>query len=261
MNILLTGGHSGIGLELSKTLIKEGHKLGLILRNERKKDQAIKDLGTSNIDFFFADLSKQEDIQNVAAEIATKWEKVDILFNNAGVLLENASYSAQGNEMHLEVNAIAPYTLTQRLKPILDKAENPTVVNTVTGGLENRKLGKIEELKRPQKFVKLFGSYMQSKAALLLMMNYLAKEWPQVRIVNVDPGPNKTHMTAAGGMPTWLKFVRNLMFPGPEVGGRKLYNATFNEEFKEKSGIYISWNSIHPVKNEISQQEIEQILA
>ena len=78
MNILITGGHSGIGLELSKLLLQEGHKLGLILRNEAKKQDAINALGTpSTIDFFYADLSNQTEVKKVAEDISTSWAQVD----------------------------------------------------------------------------------------------------------------------------------------------------------------------------------------
>ena len=113
MDIILTGGHSGIGLELTKMLLQEGHKIGLIVRSEKRRNDAIVALGNSDkLDFFFADLSKQEEITQVARSIHEKWDKIDGLFNNAGLLTDKAYYSDRGYEMQFEVNAVAPYFLT-----------------------------------------------------------------------------------------------------------------------------------------------------
>src|SRR5436190_23872599 len=108
--ILITGGHSGIGLELTRLILKENHKIGLILRNEDRLNEArkiLKELNVTDIDFFIADLSNQESILAVAKSITDKWQKVDILFNNAGVLNGEKTFSVQQNEMHYEVNTLA----------------------------------------------------------------------------------------------------------------------------------------------------------
>ena len=76
-----------MGLELSKKLLKEGHQIGLILRSEKRRSDAILALGAvENVDFFIADLSKREEVEKVTNEIKSKWDKIDGLFNNAGVL-------------------------------------------------------------------------------------------------------------------------------------------------------------------------------
>lgn len=55
--ILFTGWHSGIGLELTKTLLKEDHKIGLIVGNKQRRNDALKELGNNReVDFFIADL-------------------------------------------------------------------------------------------------------------------------------------------------------------------------------------------------------------
>ena len=223
MNIILTGGHSGIGLELTKMLLNDNHKIGLILRSEKRKSEFIQAFGeSSNVDFFFADLSNQQEVEQVAMNIRAKWSNLDGLFNNAGVLNDKAYYSPQNNELHFEVNTLAPYILTLALRPLLEKSEHPFIVNTVTGGMHKQKSLDVAQLKKPEKFVKLFGSYMNSKFALVVLMNHLANQYPNLRIVNVDPGPNKTKMTNGDGMPKWLLLVRNLMFPETHKRGLEI---------------------------------------
>lgn len=261
MRILLTGGHSGIGLELSKMLLRDDHHLGMIVRSEKRAQEAIQELGSSEeVDFFFADLSKSDEVAKVAGEISQKWSQIDGIFNNAGVLLDQAYYSDRGNEMHFEVNTLAPYSLTLALKELLGKSDKPFVVSTVTGGMASTKTIDIPDLKKPKKFVKLLGSYASSKMALALLMNTLATKWSEVRFLHVDPGPTKTKMTAGGGMPGPLKLVRNLLFSGPVKGASKLYNAAFDEKFAGKSGVYISGNSIKNLRFSLTENEVQEIV-
>ncbi|MEL6190989.1 MAG: SDR family NAD(P)-dependent oxidoreductase [Bacteroidota bacterium] len=262
MKYLLTGGHSGIGLELSKMLLAEGHHLGLIVRTEGRKQETLRILGDEGkVDFFLCDLSKQAQIAEVAKDISQSWDQIDGLFNNAGLLTDQAYYSEQGNEMQFEVNTIAPYLLTKALKPLLDKADAAFVVNTATGGLHNQKAIDIGELKKPSKFVKLLGSYMKSKLAMVAIMNFLAEEWPEIRILSVDPGPNKTKMTSGSGVPNWIKPFRRFLFSSPDKGARLLYQATFHDQFEGLTGVYISGNKAREMKLTVSQAEIDEMIS
>ncbi|MEM6634014.1 MAG: SDR family NAD(P)-dependent oxidoreductase [Bacteroidota bacterium] len=261
MNYIITGGHTGMGLELTKLLLDEGHRVGLIIRSEsRVKDTQKLFLGQDSVDFFVADLSKRDEIERVAGQIIASWEKLDGLFNNAGLLLEKLYYSDYGNELQLEVNGISPYLLTKALKPLLDKANSPFVVNTATGGLNNKKSVDIPAFKKPKKFTKLLGSYLDSKLVMVLLMNDLSKKWGNIRFVSINPGAIKTKMTAGEGMPFWLKPFRNLLFKSPEQGGKNLYAAAFDPKFKG-SGIYINEGKVREMKYEITEAEIEQVFA
>ena len=116
-NIIVTGGHSGIGLELTKRLVADGHLVGLVVRDAARASSVS---GVESV--FVADLSDQAQVRTVAQEILDTWGVVDMLFNNAGVLLDDIYRSPQGNEMHLEVNTLSPYLLTTLLEPALRRS-------------------------------------------------------------------------------------------------------------------------------------------
>lgn len=262
MHIVITGGHTGMGLALSQRLLSEGHTIGLIVRSESRKKETLGIFPEgSPVEVFVADLAKRAQIESVAQEISTKFDQLDGLFNNAGVLLDKLYFSDYGNELQLEVNAISPYLLTQALKPLFDKAENPVVVNTATAGLDGKKSYDIAAFKKPQKFVKLMGSYMDSKLMLVLMMDYLShlEPWNNIKILSVNPGAIKTKMTAGKGMPFWLKPIRNLLFQSPEQGASRLYEAAFDLQFPS-SGLYISHNKARALKCKITKEDIEELL-
>ena len=100
---------------------------------------------------------------------------------------------------------------------------------------------------------------MDSKLVLVLLMNHLSKSWENTRIVSINPGPIKTKMTAGDGMPFWLKPFRNLLFKSPQQGAQSLYKAAFDPKF-QGSGLLISEGKIRPMKFEISEAEISELL-
>ncbi|MEM9052659.1 MAG: SDR family NAD(P)-dependent oxidoreductase [Bacteroidota bacterium] len=260
MKYIITGGHTGMGLELTKTLLSEGHKIGLIVRSESRKEATQSMFGDDQlVDVFVADLSKRDQITTVASQIITSWNSIDGLFNNAGVLLDKLYYSDYGNELQLEVNAISPYLLTKALLPPLEKGTSPFVVSTATASLNGRKSIDIAGIKKPKKFTKLTGSYMDSKLVLVLLMNYLSTQHQTVRFASVNPGAIKTKMTAGDGMPFWLKPIRNLLFKSPAEGAKNLYHSAFSESFTN-SGTYISKGKEVPMSYQISEEEINELL-
>jgi short-subunit dehydrogenase len=94
MNIIISGGHSGLGLELSKKLLAEGHRLGMIIRIKKPMEETQATLaGDEGVEYFLADLSDHEQVRKVSDHISSSWDYVDVLFNNAGVLLDAEYYS------------------------------------------------------------------------------------------------------------------------------------------------------------------------
>ena len=63
-----------MGVELTKKLLSEGHQIGLIVRSDKRKKDAIEALASlGKVDFFIADLSKRDQILRVAEEISNRW--------------------------------------------------------------------------------------------------------------------------------------------------------------------------------------------
>lgn len=261
MKYIITGGHSGMGLELTKKLLNEGHRIGLVVRNESRKKEAQKEFGKdATIDIFIGDLSNRNQIKQVTDEIKNSWNRIDGIFNNAGVLLEKLYLSDYGNEMQLEVNAISPYLFTKALKPLLDKSAKPFVVSTATTNLQKKSSIDIESFKKPTKFVKIFGSYMDSKLILVTLMNHLAKEWKNVRFVNVHPGAINTKMTRGKAIPMVMKWMMKWMTKAPIYGANNLYNGAFDSSIKG-TGIYVVEGQVQSIKVEITPNEIDKLLS
>jgi NAD(P)-dependent dehydrogenase (short-subunit alcohol dehydrogenase family) len=214
--MVITGTTSGIGASLAIQMAKEGRKLILVNRS-RSRTQATLDAieqsgAQATIDVIEADLSTTEAVRSAADRISRLTPQLSVLFNNAGVLLGELAYASSGNEMHYQINTVAPYLLSELLKPQLQAAAEAgngpgpagqaVIVNTNSSGVDFAGNLRVEELRKPSKFRKLVGPYAQSKLALLTLSQVIAPELEKVGILirDAEPGPTKTVMTAGSGM-------------------------------------------------------------
>jgi len=264
MYVLISGGHTGVGLGLTKKLLVPGNKIGLIIRSEARKEEVISEFAgiakelVDGIDFFYADLSDQSQVKAVAAEVSAAWPRIDRLFNNAGILTDAGRKSNQGNELHLEINALSPYLLTQELKPLLLNAAGAKVISTGTDGMHRRKLDITPLMGIIRK--RALATYYQSKQAMMMLMNDMAASWDGVDFLTVNPGPNKTGMTTSSDAPAIIKFISRF-FPDPSVGSKLIYKAGFDSKFSDSNAVYITGNKVASIKSVMTAQEKQSLLS
>lgn len=133
--ILITGSTDGIGKHLAMKLASEGHEVILHGRNSEKLRVALSDIqlktGNKNIHGYLADFSKLADVYRFSEEIRRDFDKIDVLFNNAGAYFGDARVATAENiEMTFMLSVQVPYILTTELLPLLEKAEAGRVVHT-----------------------------------------------------------------------------------------------------------------------------------
>ena len=164
---LVTGANSGLGYETSKFLLEKGAKVIMCSRDlkkgERAKQKLLKFNYTGDIELIELDLSDLEKVKNVALYIKNKFNSLDVLINNAGIMAPPKTLSKQGFEIQFAVNHLAHMLLTLELLPMLEDKKNSRVV-TVTSGVQY--FGKIEwkDLQGETKYDR-WASYAQSKLA------------------------------------------------------------------------------------------------
>lgn len=116
-------------------LASEGHEVILHGRNSEKLRVALSDIqlktGNKNIHGYLADCSKLADVYRFSEEIRRDFDKIDVLFNNAGAYFGDARVATAENiEMTFMLSVQVPYILTTELLPLLEKAEAGRVVHT-----------------------------------------------------------------------------------------------------------------------------------
>mmetsp|Transcript_7066 Transcript_7066/g.11153 ORF Transcript_7066/g.11153 Transcript_7066/m.11153 type:complete len:335 (-) Transcript_7066:408-1412(-) len=134
---LVTGSTDGIGRHTALRLAAErGHTVLVHGRNAKKGADTVKFItsktGNPNVDFFCADLSDLKQIHRLSDEIRTKYDRCDVLINNAGVFEDRKQLSADGLELTFAINVVAPFLLTKLLLDLLECGSSPRIVNTAS---------------------------------------------------------------------------------------------------------------------------------
>lgn len=128
--ILITGGGSGIGLEIAKSL-NASNKIIIAGRNKEKLDAAAE--GLENVFTIQADITNEKDVTRLVEEIKLNFGGLNILINNAGhayaYTLSDTSDTYNKASAEFETNYFAPIRLTEKLLPLLKQENNSAVVN------------------------------------------------------------------------------------------------------------------------------------
>ncbi len=260
---IVTGASGGLGAELCRQLATSQVNLVLVDRSSEKSKALTIELNRLLPDcvkgVFAVDLSDRTDIRRLASELLARFPAVDYLFNNAGVLTETLQFSKYGNELHFEVNTLAPLQLIDLLRPALSASQAGMIVNTSAGLSLNAKTLDWSELLRPKSFQKLYGPYVNSKQALNVITAALAPELGAAEVVvrAADPGPNKTRLTRGKGTPLWMRMFYWAL-PGPRKGAGRLLSAAFEQKWERRSGIFISGGKIRPLPAELASASFQR---
>jgi NAD(P)-dependent dehydrogenase (short-subunit alcohol dehydrogenase family) len=260
---VVTGSYGGLGSELCKLIAAGGTNLVLVDRSLQKSKAFAAELNRLYPevvqDSFTVDLANHSDIKRLASEILDKYPKIDFLFNNAGVLTETLQFSGHGNELHFEVNTLAPLQLIDYLRPALKNSGGAMIVSTSAGLSLRAKELNWDELLKPKEFQKLYGPYVNSKQALNVITAALAQQLLEDRIVirTADPGPNQTSLTKGKGTPIWMRLFYS-MLPTPDKGAKKIFDAAFLPKWGNKTGIFISDQKIQALPVALADRKFQR---
>ncbi len=236
---LLTGATSGIGRAIAQKLAAGGARVGIVCRNEGKGKRVrdeIEGSGVSGaVEVFCADLSSQQDIVRMAADVRNRFDRLDALLNNAGVFSKKRQVTADGFELQFAVNYLAPFRLIRCLFPLLQKSAPARIVNVAS--MEHR-IGKLypEDMQLENNYLGT-RAYRQSKLAIVLFSLELARRiaGSGVSVNALHPGIVYTKLVHT--ISPLATIVKKIM-KTPEEGARgPVYLAT-SPELENISGAY-----------------------
>lgn len=133
--ILITGANTGIGYATAERLVKQGAHVILACRNQdkaRAAQQQLQQLGAGQVDLVALDLNSLADVQRCAAEIAQRYDRLDVLINNAGLFAKDKQLTVDGFEQQFGVNYLGHVLLTLKLLPLLQNAKQGRVINVAS---------------------------------------------------------------------------------------------------------------------------------
>jgi NAD(P)-dependent dehydrogenase (short-subunit alcohol dehydrogenase family) len=185
---LVTGANKGIGFEVARELARLGLRVFLGARNEEAGRAAADKLSKENsVSFLEIDVSDAGSIQRAADELARQTDQLDVLINNAGILLDEdkdaLSVSAEIFETTMRTNTLGPWLVAKAFLPLLEKSSAPRIVNVSSGG------GQLEDGADGWA-----PAYCVSKTALNGVTVQLAAALPKFAVNSVCPGWVRTDM-------------------------------------------------------------------
>src|SRR5215831_10116297 len=172
--VVITGASSGIGLETAKRLARQGAEIVMVVRDESRSARARTEIAAVATGqppvLLLADLSSQDQIRHVADEIRGRYDRIDILINNAGNAFNTRQESADGVELTWAINHFAPFLLTNQLLPLLAPAGR--IVNLTTE-VYSHKLD-LDDLQGERNY-SWMGAYRASKLGVVLFTTELSR--------------------------------------------------------------------------------------
>jgi len=198
--VIITGGNSGIGLETAVDLAKRNARVIVACRSVEKGEKAAVDVrkrsGNDNVVFAQLDLASLDSIRQFAAKILEEEPQIDILINNAGVMIiPERRLTKDGFEMQFGTNHLGHFLLTNLLLDRIKEAPSARIVNVSSGAHRFASLD-FQNLNSERSYSRT-TAYGNSKLANILFTRSLAK---RLRDTNVT-----TNALHPGGIRTGLQ--------------------------------------------------------
>jgi NAD(P)-dependent dehydrogenase (short-subunit alcohol dehydrogenase family) len=195
---LVTGGSSGIGLETARGLTACFDVVGIVGRNQERLARAAEELRSAGtrIETFRADFSSLAEVRQLAADVRSRFDSLDVLVNNAGVWHKKRTLSKDGYEDTFAVNHLAHFLLTNELRDLLGAGAPARVVNVSSSMHVRPKSLNWDDLMFERGW-RGFWVYGHSKLANVLFSNELARRWRDLGVTSnaLNPGNVRSRIT------------------------------------------------------------------
>jgi NAD(P)-dependent dehydrogenase (short-subunit alcohol dehydrogenase family) len=185
---VITGGARGIGAAIAEAFVRQGAKVALLDQNGEACEKYARtlDAAGNNVLAYQADVTDETQIQAVVDQIMARFQRIDVLVNNAGILhhVPIAEKTVADFERIVKVNLTGAFILCKTIIPIMKKQGRGKIVNMASLGARTGRPG-------------VAVDYAASKAGLIAMTQTLAREvGPSGIYVNaIAPGPILTELT------------------------------------------------------------------
>lgn len=185
---LVTGGTYGIGMAMAKALAKAGAKIIFNARRQNMIDEAIKEYQSEGIDAegYQCDVTKEEQVQSMVADVENRFGTIDILVNNAGIIKRIPALDTTVEDFRevIDVDLVAPFICAKAVAPGMIKKGGGKIINICS---------MMSELGR-----ETVVAYAAAKGGLKMLTKNLACDWGEynIQVNGLGPGYIATPQTA-----------------------------------------------------------------
>jgi retinol dehydrogenase-12 len=241
---LVTGATAGIGEATAYLLAQQGATVVGVGRNPTKNENSTRMIkektGNPNVEYLLADLSSQQEIRAVAQEFRNRYDRLDVLINNAGATFTKRLESVDGIEMTFALNHLGYFLLTNLLYDLMEKSGPARIINVASS---LHKLGSMDFQDVPFENGYSGGkAYRRSKLANISFTYELARRISNqsVTVNAMNPGLVATNVgEATGGIKARVKgMVDKIAGIPPEEGALTIIYLATSPEVAGVTGKY-----------------------
>jgi NAD(P)-dependent dehydrogenase (short-subunit alcohol dehydrogenase family) len=184
--VLVTGANRGIGFEICKQLAIRNHTVILTSRDEEKGRKAATEL-KGKVVFHKLDVTSQASVDELCHFVKDEFNRLDVLINNAGIVMKNTDLALTDIEdikINMETNFYGPMRMNKTFLPLLQKGDDPRIINVSSG------MGALASLTGG------YAGYRLSKSGLnaqTILLSYDIKR-TGIKVFAMCPGWVKTDM-------------------------------------------------------------------
>jgi len=243
--VLITGGTSGIGKATAVALAAMGANVVIVGRNPERAEAAIEEIKaqshSESVELMLADLCVQSEVRRVAEEFLGCHDRLDVLANNAGLVLSKRTETPDGIETTLATNHLAPFLLTGLL---LERLQQSAPSRVITVSSEAQRWGNMdfEDIQSGRKY-RGFPVYGMTKLANIMFTFELAERLKGTGVSAncLHPGSVGTNFgqNNRGPMALFFRTFKPFM-RSPEKGADTLIWLASSPEVEGVSGKYFS---------------------
>jgi NAD(P)-dependent dehydrogenase (short-subunit alcohol dehydrogenase family) len=174
--VLITGATDGLGKEVAHNLASKGARVMVHGRDAGRAEDVVRKIAqeTNNdsLPYYLADLPSLEEVRQLAEQVRSEHERLDVLINNAGVIMSERRENEDGIELTFAVNYLSHFLLSRLLLPLLKESDPARIVNVASAGQSPIDFDDVM-LKRDYDPMRAYG---QSKLAMIMDTFELAEE-------------------------------------------------------------------------------------
>ena len=255
--VIVTGANAGIGKATAAQLSDLGATVVLACRCKERGEAALGELSCVDgrcFDLMPLDLADLDSVRAFAAAFAKKYDRLDALINNAGILGRHRAQTKQGFEMSFGVNYLGAFLLTILLLPLLERSGQGRVVMmaSVAHGWGDVRFDDLNFTRGYNRF----AAYGHSKLCCLLFTRALAQKLrargSRVTVNAVHPGIVATDIVVnrANGRFRWVASLMKLLFMDSDEGAKTSVFLASDPALCDVSGEYFYRCKIEPSSEE-----------
>ena len=263
--VLITGATDGVGKQTAILLAKKGCHIVMMVRSQTRAEETIAEIialtGNKKIEYILVDLTSFAQVRKAAAEFLAKYPTLDILINNAGLIMPDKEITKDGFEQSFEVNHLSHFLLTHLLLVRLKASPQGRIINLSS---EGHRMAKFDPQNfNAEKSYSSIGQYCFTKLCNVYFTNELAErlKGTHVTVNAVHPGVVRSSFGGAmdKGLLKPLFAISRLFMITPEQGAATSVYAATDLSLSRVTGRYFK-NSKDKASSPLSLDRANQKL-